>query len=137
MTSGKTSAPDLRWTLALIALALAAAWALLHAPLADPQTPKDSLFWTTTLGLGVLAIAGIRRLAAINGPAIVATATAGLFGLWIVYFWQLLTVALDVPRVLLPAPTLIGAAFTEHLGTLQTDFVQTVVKAVALGWLLG
>ena len=80
---------------------------------------------------------GIRRLAAIDGPAIYASATAALFGLWILYFWQLLTVALDVPRVLLPAPTLIGAALSEHMGTLQTDFLQTVVKAVALGWLLG
>ena len=124
-------------TLALIALGLAAAWALLHAPLADPQTPKAALFWIATLGLAGLAIAGIRRLAAIDGPAIYASATAALFGLWILYFWQLLTVALDVPRVLLPAPTLIGAALSEHMGTLQTDFVQTVVKAVALGWLLG
>ena len=50
-------------TLALIALGLAAAWALLHAPLADPQTPKTALFWAATLGLAGLAIAGIRRLA--------------------------------------------------------------------------
>ena len=118
MTTRPPSAPDIRWTMSLVLLGLAAAWALLHAPLADPQTPKTALFWVATAGIATLAIAGIRRLAAIDGPAMYASATAALFGLWILYFWQLLTVALEVPRVLLPAPTLIGAAFSEHLGTL-------------------
>jgi NitT/TauT family transport system permease protein len=114
-----------------------AAWALLNSPLADPQTPKAVAFWAATLGVAMLALTGIRRLAAMDGAALYATATAALFGLWLLYFWQLLGVALDVPRVLLPTPSLVGAAFSEHFSTLETDFVQTVVRAVALGWLLG
>ncbi len=127
----------LRWTVAIIFVGFAMAWTLLNSPLADPQTPKTALFWAATLGLAVLALTGIRRLAAIDGAALYATGTAALFGLWILYFWQLLGVALDVPRVLLPTPSLVGVAFSEHFSTLETDFVQTVVRAVALGWLLG
>jgi NitT/TauT family transport system permease protein len=45
--------------------------------------------------------------------------------------------ALEVPRVLLPAPSLILNAMLEHAATLWGDFVQTVGKAVFVGWLLG
>lgn len=137
MTTAHTKSPQLLWTMALVLLGFGTAWALLSSPLADPQTPKSELFWAATLGLAVLALTGIRRLAAMDGATIYASATAALFGIWILYFWQLLCVALDVPRVLLPTPSLVGAAFREHFSTLETDFVQTVVRAVALGWLLG
>lgn len=137
MNGGKAHPQDLRWTLALIALGLAAAWAWLHAPLADPQTPKAGVFWAATLALAALASAGIRRLAAIDGPAIVASATAALFGLWVLYFWQVGVMLFDVPRVLLPAPSLIGRMLVERWDTLAGDFVQTVLKAVLIGWALG
>jgi NitT/TauT family transport system permease protein len=137
MNASHTVPTKLSWTVALVLMGVVAAWALLNSPLADPQTPKTAAFWAATLGLAVLALTGIRRLAAMDGAALYATATAALFGLWLLYFWQLLGVALDVPRVLLPTPSLVGAAFSEHYSTLETDFVQTVVRAVALGWLLG
>jgi len=131
------SPPDLRVSALVVLAGIGGAWALLVSSLADPATPKDGAFWGATIVVALLAVSGIRRLAAIDGPRIYASASALLFGGWLLYFWQLLTIALDVPRVLLPAPSLIAAAFGEHLGTLQTDFVQTVVRAVALGWVLG
>jgi len=137
MNALPTTPSKLRWTVAMVLMGFVAAWALLNSPLADPQTPKAAAFWAATLGVAMLALTGIRRLAAMDGAALYATATAALFGLWLLYFWQLLGVALDVPRVLLPTPSLVGAAFSEHFSTLETDFVQTVVRAVALGWLLG
>ena len=62
---------------------------------------------------------------------------AALFGLWVLYFWQVGVMLFDVPRVLLPAPSLIGRMLVERWDTLAGDFVQTVLKAVLIGWALG
>jgi NitT/TauT family transport system permease protein len=94
-------------------------------------------FWLATGVLALLATQSIRRMAALDGGRIVGTLTAALFGIWIVYFWQLLVLACEVPRVLLPPPSLILQSMTEHGSTLWGDFVQTVLKAVLLGWALG
>jgi len=89
--------------------------------------------------LAALLLAGwsVRRCAAIDGPRWAGTATAALFGLWILFFWQVGVVAFDVPRVLLPSPLAIVQSMGEHAATLAGDFVQTVLKAVLVGWLLG
>jgi len=108
----------------------------LFSGLAATDTPKDAPFWTATVALAVLAVWGIRRLASLEGRQWYPLLTAALFGLWILYFWQLLTVALDVPRVLLPAPWLIVVSLQEHLPTLGGDFVQTVVRALLVRWLV-
>jgi NitT/TauT family transport system permease protein len=55
----------------------------------------------------------------------------------VLYFWQVGVMLFDVPRVLLPAPSLIGRMLVERWDTLAGDFVQTVLKAVLIGWALG
>ena len=122
---------------ALIVASLVAAALFLWSPLASGETPPGTVFWIATAALACLAVTGIRRLAALDGHRAYASLTAALFGVWIVYFWQLLAVALDVPRVLLPAPWLIVQSLLGHLPTLGSDFVQTVVKAVLIGWAFG
>ncbi|MDD5445084.1 MAG: ABC transporter permease, partial [Pseudomonas fluorescens] len=67
----------------------------------------------------------------------VGMATAALFGAWVVVFWEILVRALDVPRVLLPAPSLVLGSIVDHAPKLWGDFVQTVAKAVLIGWALG
>jgi NitT/TauT family transport system permease protein len=52
-------------------------------------------------------------------------------------FWEILVRALDVPRVLLPAPSLVIGSLFDHAPKLWGDFVQTVGKAVLIGWALG
>ena len=52
-------------------------------------------------------------------------------------FWEILVRALDVPRVLLPAPSLVIGSIGDHAPKLWGDFVQTVGKAVLIGWALG
>ena len=68
-----------------------------------------------------------------------ACATPLLFGLWVLYFWQVgVTLGFDVPRVLLPSPGAgSGQSLIERAPTLAGDFVQTVLKAVLVGWPLG
>lgn len=110
-------------------------------PAAQGPLPEGSsaggLFWLATLVMAALAIQSVRLVAAFDGSRWLGTATAALFGLWIVYFWQLLVVAFQVPRVLLPPPALILLSLAEHREVLWGDFVQTVLKAVLIGWALG
>jgi NitT/TauT family transport system permease protein len=87
--------------------------------------------------LAALAVFSIVRMAAVDGPRWVGMATAALFGAWVIVFWEILVRALDVPRVLLPAPSLILDSMGTHWVKLWGDFVQTVGKAVLIGWAMG
>ncbi len=104
--------------------------------LAAGDTP-GILFWFVSALIAALAVQSVRLTAALDGSRWLGTATAALFGLWVVYFWQLLVVALEVPRVLLPPPNLILSSLGEHREVLWGDFVQTVLKAVLIGWAIG
>lgn len=123
-------------TLALVAATLLAGALLLLAPAARGSAPAGAAFWAGTALLGLAAMVSVRRLAALDGRAW-GTATAALFGVWVLWFWQVLVVAFEVPAVLLPPPARILAALQEHGDTLWGDFVQTVLKAVLIGWGLG
>ncbi|MBT6348000.1 MAG: ABC transporter permease, partial [Proteobacteria bacterium] len=61
----------------------------------------------------------------------------GIFGVWFLAVWELVTAGFGVPRVLLPPPSLVGDAITESLGILAADFQQTVVRAVIPGFVIG
>ena len=123
---------------ALFALAcLAGGVLLMQTPTATGLAPPTPLFWLATGALALLALQSIRLLAALDGARLYGLLTAALFGLWVVYFWQLLVVAFEVPKVLLPPPSLILQSIASHWPTLWGDFVQTVLKAVLIGWVVG
>ncbi len=98
-------------------------------------------FWLACGLLAIAAIFSVQRVAALDGQRygerFVGLLTAALFGLWLVYFWQLLVLAFDLPRVILPPPSLIAQSVFDHSAKLWGDFVQTVVKSVFVGWALG
>ena len=94
-------------------------------------------FWPGIVLLALVAGYSVYRMAAVNGSRWVGMATAALFGVWVVVFWEILVRALDVPRVLLPAPSLVIGSLFDHAPKLWGDFVQTVGKAVLIGWALG
>lgn len=121
---------------AVVCSLVAASFLFLH-PAARGSTPPDALFWLMLTALGVCALWTIRRVAAIQGTRFDGVLTAALFGLWVLYFWQILVVAFDVPRILLPAPTLIVQSIMDNPDKLWGDFNQTVLRAVGVGWLLG
>ena len=138
--AGDTSqAPGGKFTVALVLVSFVLALGLMLSPLASPEAPVGTLFWSATGVLALLAAVSIRRVAAMADSAsgLYAGLTAALFGIWVLYFWQLLVVAAEVPKVLLPSPALIVSSLWENLGMLGGDFVQTVVKAVLVGWTLG
>lgn len=130
--------PAGRWrSLALGAAALLAALCWLQLPPAWGLADGAPGFWLPALSLAALAVLSVQRGALLEGHRGDALVAAALFGLWILVFWQLLTLGLGVPRVLLPSPSFIASALWTHAATLGQDFVQTVVKAVVVGWLLG
>lgn len=69
------------------------------------------------------------RIAKITAPT--------LFGLGLLWSWEMITVGLHVPFILLPPPSAIGLAIFNHLLILGQDFDQTVLHAVLAGYAMG
>ena len=122
---------------AVLLASVLAAVGLFQFPAAHAEAPPAAAFWLACGGVALLAVASIVRMASLDGGRWVGTVTAGLFGLWVVYFWQVLVVAFEVPRVLLPAPAQIIESLVLNAPKLWGDFEQTVAKAVLVGWALG
>jgi NitT/TauT family transport system permease protein len=120
----------------LIVLVAVAAGLLLAARPSGDAVPASG-FWLLVVALMLQARTCVQRLAALDGSPRLATATAALFGAWGIYFWQLLIRAFDVPKVLLPAPSDIVMAMISNAPMLSGDFVQTVMKSVLIGYVLG
>jgi NitT/TauT family transport system permease protein len=89
------------------------------------------------VGVAGFAITNVRQIAALDGHPAFGTLAAAVFGGWILYFWQVGVTLFDVPRVLLPSPAWITQMMVDRWDTLAGDFVQTVGKAVLVGWALG
>jgi NitT/TauT family transport system permease protein len=89
------------------------------------------------VGVVLFAVTNVRQVAALDGHPAYGTLAAALFGLWVLYFWQVSVTLFSVPRVLLPAPAWIGQMLVDRWDTLAGDWVQTVGKAVLVGWALG
>ena len=60
-----------------------------------------------------------------------------LFGVVVLSMWELLVVGFSVPLVILPAPSAIWGALIANVPTLWVDFVQTVLKSVLPGYIMG
>jgi NitT/TauT family transport system permease protein len=91
-------------------------------------------FW---LGIVVLAVVAWLAMDQLAGDVLGAKAVPVLFGAWLLFLWEVIVVGFGVPRVLLPAPSAIAATFASSLGMLRADFVQTFVRAVIPGWIMG
>ncbi len=59
------------------------------------------------------------------------------FGVAIIAGWEAYVHASAIPIVLLPSPSEIWAKLSASIPTLTADFVQTFVRAVIPGWLIG
>ncbi len=109
--------------------------------LAEDQTAEMAI-WVFVLGLGFLAWRGMELLSAIKsrnkyGKLLLDLGIPALFGAWLFFLWEALTVGLSVPRVLLPAPSQIGEVMASAGPTLWADFFQTFVRAAIPGFLMG
>ncbi len=60
-----------------------------------------------------------------------------IFGLTLLVVWEFVVRGLQVPGVILPPPSAIGARFSSELPTLWADFQQTFVKGALRGYAIG
>ena len=60
-----------------------------------------------------------------------------LFGAVVFYLWEVAIRGFGVSPVILPAPSAAAARFAASLPTLGTDFVQTFVRGVLIGYVIG
>ncbi len=93
----------------------------------------------TSASLALLLAGGtgaLIALARLPGRA-ARIATPLLFGLLLLAAWQVICVGYQVPRILLPPPLAIARAALTHWQVLAVDFLQTVVRSVIPGWLIG
>jgi NitT/TauT family transport system permease protein len=60
-----------------------------------------------------------------------------IFGLGVIAAWEAYVRTSAIPVVLLPSPSEIAAKFVATLPILKADFVQTILRAVIPGWLMG
>ncbi|WP_227320631.1 ABC transporter permease [Acidisoma silvae] len=95
-----------------------------------------NLPWITAGVALVLVLAGLSLFARGNDRAD-GMASPVLFGLLMLWLWEMLVVGLHVPFVILPPPSAIALAIGHHLPMLWADFVQTVLHAVLAGYAMG
>jgi NitT/TauT family transport system permease protein len=60
-----------------------------------------------------------------------------LFGAFLFFLWEVIVVGAGVPSVLMPAPSSIASRFAASLPVLRDDFVQTFMKSVLSGYMIG
>lgn len=60
-----------------------------------------------------------------------------IFGLTVIGVWELLVRGLEVPLVILPAPSVIWDRFWDSLPILWADFLQTIIKGALSGYVIG
>ena len=85
--------------------------------------------WLGGWAVNILLARQTGRLTRLLMPAI--------FGISLVMIWEGLVRGLEVPAVILPAPSAISAAFASNLPVLWADFVQTVIRSVLPGYAMG
>jgi NitT/TauT family transport system permease protein len=86
--------------------------------------------WIVLAGWVVLLWFVLGRLAQLQGRVLGLLAPA-VFGLAMLYLWEILVVGWDVPRVLLPAPRAVGEALSVRWNVLWPDFRQTAISVLA------
>ena len=120
--------------------AIAGSLALLG--LAGARAASDGVLasgaWVFLVALGFLAWRAMERLAVPSAlDRVTSIIVPAVFGLWLLYVWQVLVDGFGIPQVLLPSPADIGAIIGASPAMLWADFRQTFLKAVLAGFAIG
>jgi len=94
-------------------------------------------FWPLLVLFLALSWYALRRLMAVGDRGARALIVPGLFGVILVYLWQILVVGLGIRGTLLPAPSVILAALLDSPEILAQDFVHTFFKSMIPGYVIG
>jgi NitT/TauT family transport system permease protein len=99
-------------------------------------------FWIVMLAVWLGAALCVVQLASLRprdatGRRALNLAVPLLFGAVVFYLWEVLVRGFGVPSVIMPAPSAAAARFMESLPTLGQDFVQTFIRGVLIGYVIG
>lgn len=104
--------------------------------------PAPPFFWMALIVAWLFAWLFVERLSKLLAPGLADNGGLGLlipitFGLSILVIWEVVTRAGNVPQVIMPPPSMIGARIAASVPILWADFQQTFLKAVLIGYALG
>jgi NitT/TauT family transport system permease protein len=124
--------------IALLAVSAGLLWLMAHQAAAKP----GGIFWLGVLALWALVWIGNDALSGLATASPVLTrlrnlAVPAIFGVTLLLLWQLVVKGFGIPLVLLPAPSDIWVKLAASLPTLKADFIQTFLRAVLPGWIIG
>ena len=128
---------SLRHVIGGAALLLGAAAPLLLLRGAGPFGVEAPGLWLFVAGLMLFLWQQLEVLARLPGRGLTALIAPGLFGVAILYLWQIAVVGFAVPQVLLPSPAQVGHILATRMDILWPDFRQTFLKAVVAGFAIG
>jgi NitT/TauT family transport system permease protein len=110
----------------------------LAAVATEMEKPFSTPVWLFVLAMGLLAWRGMEIL---SGREIksrfLGALVPVLFGLGILYSWEIVVSGFQIPKILLPSPSLIWPVIESYQATLWRDFQQTYLKAVIAGFAIG
>jgi len=120
-------------------LSLLGSWMLLQHVDNAATTPG---FWPLVIACWLLGWFCVERMSAIETMNnalqwLLRVLIPMAFGVWLLLLWEFVTRGFDIPQVLLPAPSAIGARFMASTSILWADFKQTFLKAVLIGYAIG
>ncbi|MEJ2435579.1 MAG: ABC transporter permease, partial [Pseudolabrys sp.] len=112
--------------------------------LRDPAVAGDASwgFWLPVLAAWLAAGLCVAELARVRprgktGARLLDLIIPMLFGAFVVYLWEVAVRGFGVPPVLMPSPSATAARFAGSLPTLGEDFMQTFVRGVLTGYVIG
>jgi len=121
--------------LAALLIGAAAPLILLRGP--GPLALEAPGLWLFLAGWTLMLWHRLDALTRIPGDRLAAWIAPGLFGVALLYWWQVLVIGFAVPQVLLPAPSQVGHVLATRTDIFWPDFQQTFLKAVLAGFAIG
>ena len=99
-------------------------------------------FWAMVLAVWLGAALCVIQLASMRprdgaSRRTLSLAIPLLFGAVVFYLWEVLVRGFGVPPVLMPSPSAAAVRFVSSLPTLGADFVQTFIRGVLIGYIIG
>ncbi|MGO4705727.1 ABC transporter permease [Microvirga sp. 2MCAF38] len=124
----------------LVFLSCVYALKLVHSPGVSGQAGFG--FWAFIIALWIAAAFALSGLSNLRPKTPTARRLVGLcvpifFGAFLFFLWEIVVVGAGVPSVLMPAPSAIGSRFAASLPVLRDDFIQTFLKSVLSGYVMG
>lgn len=126
----------------LLFLAVMASFILLSSVVGERPGDAANGVWMLTVATWAAAWLFVERLSGwqvrnVSLQRLVNLAIPLIFGITLLFLWQLVVTGFGVPKVLLPAPSEIWLRLTNSVPILWADFQQTFMKAVLIGYFLG